>query len=492
MLVRRLNAQGYLVDATTDAAMGADMALTAPPAAMIADLWMPSISGVQLCRLLRAEPATAEVPVILRGEDDDPKSRFWAERAGATAYVRKGRMGELVRTLATAIERASDHEGFFMQLSGGSLDIRDRIARHLDAALFDSVIAAEVRALATCGSFERLFDQLSQLLSQLIGYRWMALSTTSPPCFGVHHHPRCDEVAEREARAALGRSGQTALTRIADEDAREEPEGPEPIVCDVPFGNLVLGRLALAPVCGSDEEAARLNRLVAQELGGPLKMAALVDEQQRLAMVDPLTGLMNRRSFLTQMKVELARSARYRLPLSVILLDIDHFKAINDARGHAAGDLVLTRVGELLRGILRVSDVSARWGGEEFVMALTNTDEAGAYIVAERVRVALQAFVIEHEGQRIPVTASLGVASYEAEEKFDPLIDRADRAMYEAKAHGRNRVVVWGDAGNVRRADAAATAPVERAADEPDEELEPGPRAARSAARAVAKPLHEA
>src|SRR5690606_39804273 len=67
------SAQGYLVDATTDAAMGADMALTAPPAAMIADLWMPSISGVQLCRLLRAEPATAEVPVILRGEDDDPK-----------------------------------------------------------------------------------------------------------------------------------------------------------------------------------------------------------------------------------------------------------------------------------------------------------------------------------------------------------------------------------------------------------------------------------
>src|SRR5882724_2379126 len=83
MLAPRLRAQGYQVDAVGDAASGAELSLSAPPSVVVADLWMPSISGVQICRLLRSEPATADVPVILRGEKDDPKSRFWAERAGA-------------------------------------------------------------------------------------------------------------------------------------------------------------------------------------------------------------------------------------------------------------------------------------------------------------------------------------------------------------------------------------------------------------------------
>jgi CheY-like chemotaxis protein len=102
VMARRLSAQGYLVEAFGDPAKGADVALASPPCALVADLWMPSISGVQRCRLLRAEPATAAVPVILRGQKDDPRSRFWAGRAGAAAYVAKGRMGELVRVLAGA------------------------------------------------------------------------------------------------------------------------------------------------------------------------------------------------------------------------------------------------------------------------------------------------------------------------------------------------------------------------------------------------------
>src|SRR5689334_21469919 len=99
----RLRAQGYDVEPVEDSATGAEMALAAPPDAVIADLWMPSISGVQICRLLRSEPATADVPVILRGEADDPKSRFWSKHAGASAYIVKGRMGDLVRGLETTI-----------------------------------------------------------------------------------------------------------------------------------------------------------------------------------------------------------------------------------------------------------------------------------------------------------------------------------------------------------------------------------------------------
>src|ERR1700712_3488785 len=112
VLAARLRAQGYDVEPVPDGATGADLALSAPPAAVISDLWLPSISGVQICRLLRSEPATADVPVILRGERDDPKSRFWAERAGAVAYVHKGRMGDLVRALAKATAAARTDDGF--------------------------------------------------------------------------------------------------------------------------------------------------------------------------------------------------------------------------------------------------------------------------------------------------------------------------------------------------------------------------------------------
>jgi two-component system, cell cycle response regulator len=442
VLVRRLSSQGYAVEAADDPVTGADMALSSPPAVVIADLWMPSISGVQLCRLLKAEPATADVPVILRGHDDDPRSRFWAERAGAAAYVRKGAMGALVRALSKAAAHAPDSDGFFMQLGGGSIDIRDRIARHLDSALFDSVIAAEVRSLASCGSFERLFDLFAQFLSQVMPYRWVAISTSAPDQFGLHHHPGTADEAESTARATLGIAAETEVLRVADEDARSESEGSPVIVCSIPFGNLEIGRLALAPITSTETDTAALLGLVARELGGPIRIAALMDEQKRLAAIDPLTGLRNRRAFLEQAQIEVARCRRYGIPLSIMLLDVDHFKAINDTHGHAGGDQVLAAMGALLRKQLRVPDLCARWGGEEFVVALTNTQLAGAAVVGERLREAVEAMRVESEGRWIRATSSFGVVELGLGESLDGCIDRADRAMYAAKVGGRNRVVV--------------------------------------------------
>jgi two-component system cell cycle response regulator len=438
VMARRLTAQGYRIDATADPAAGADMALSSPPDLLIADLWMPSISGVQLCRLLRAEPATAEVPVVLRGQHDDPRSRFWAERAGAAAYVVKGRMAELVRVLARASASKRD-SGFFMQLSGGSVDIRDRIARHLDAALFDSVIAAEVRALASCASFERLFDLFSQFLSQVISYRWLAITTTMPDQFALHHHPH-GLSAEAAAKAALRFDKDLPIVRVADEDACDEQDGPEPIVCDIPFGAVSLGQLALAPSTKSEPDTATLVSLVAREVAGPLRMAALMHELQQLATTDSLTKLMNRRAFLEMMVVELERCRRYEMPLSILLLDVDHFKAINDGYGHAAGDKVLAEMGELLHRQLRVTDSPARWGGEEFVLALKNTDGVGAIVVAERILAAIRALEVELPEKTIHFTASMGLATALPGESANAIIDRADHAMYAAKMGGRNRL----------------------------------------------------
>ncbi|HEY3496465.1 MAG TPA: diguanylate cyclase [Polyangiaceae bacterium] len=441
VMVERLSAQGYSVEAASDPLAAADMALSAPPAAVIADLWMPSTSGVQLCRLLRAEPATAEVPVILRGDDDDPRSRFWAERAGAAAYCRKGRMGELVRVLARTALPPND-DGFFVQLGGTGLDIRERIARHLDAALFDSVIAAEVRALAACGSFSRLFDSFAQLLSQVVAYRWLAISTEAPARFAIHHHPAHAETSEREARAALGLPETTAPLRVADEDASDEASGGPALTSRIPFGNASLGTLALAPSSRARDDTSSLVRLVAQELGGALRIAVLVDEQKRLASVDPLTGIRNRRAFLEQVAVEVNRAGRYGTALSALLFDVDHFKAINDRHGHSGGDLVLNALGKLLTTVLRIPDIPARWGGEEFVVALPNTDLDGARVVAERIRGEVERLSVFSGDVRVPVTISVGVAVLERTDTLDTLVDRADRAMYASKVAGRNRVSV--------------------------------------------------
>lgn len=440
VMARRLIAQGYVVDDASDAATGANFALSSPPRAVIADLWMPGISGVQLCRLLKSEAATRDVPVILRG-DQDPRSRFWAERAGAAAYVHKGRMGELMRALAHAIAEAPASDGFFLQLSE-SIDVRDRIARQLDAALFESVIASEVRALASCGSVERLFDSLTQFLAQVINYRWVALLTESPSAFAVHAHPHDALSAEAEARLALGVGSEMTAFTVIDEDAIQGDDCLEPCVANIPLGASQLGRLALCPAQTAGNDTHTLVALMARELAGPLRIAALMDESRRMAAIDALTGIANRRAFVSQGVVEVNRARRYQLPLSVLMMDVDHFKQINDKYGHATGDRVLNGLGLTLKANLRMPDIPARWGGEEFVVALPNTALSGAETVAERLREAVEQTVLEHEGARVPITISIGVAEVTAEETLEAVLERADHAMYEAKSSGRNRVKV--------------------------------------------------
>ncbi len=441
MLAERLRLQGFTVVECSDGAEGAVLSLEDPPAAVIADLSMPSISGVQLCRLLGSEIGTSGVPVILRG-DEGRRNHFWAEQAGAFAYVPKGRMGELVRALRKAIEERPNDSDFFVVSSTQGLDVRERIATHLDAALFDSVIAAEVRRLGTSESFDRLADLLSQFVSQVTSYRWIAVLRREPLRLAVHTNAASRDQAINEALTLFGLEANTPLVVIEDDDAAGDPEGPPPMLEAVHFGENAIGSFALAPCAAEHKSDRLLVSTIARELGGALRMATLVEESRWMATTDALTGLLNRRAFLESTGREVARSKRYNDDLSVILLDVDHFKLINDRRGHAAGDMVLAAVGQLLNQAVRTCDIVARWGGEEFVLVLPSTSLEGAQQVAERVRDLLEnAGIRDGNGDPIPVTASFGVATYTLGDTLEQVIDRADRAMYLAKSDGRNRVV---------------------------------------------------
>jgi two-component system, cell cycle response regulator len=440
LLADRLQLQGFSVVECRDGAEGAIRALEEPPAVIVADLSMPSISGVQLCRLLHSEGGTAHIPVVLRGSET-PRNHFWAEQAGAFAYVAKGRMGELVRALRRAIDRPAPTDDFFVVTSTEGLDVRERIAMHLDAALFDSVIAAEVRRLSSCESFDRLVDLLSQFVSQVTSYRWLAVSRTAPARVGIHFNSMCRD-SLKEARATLGVADDVSVCIVEDDDAAPDLEGPAPIQELVPFGDDYIGTIAMAPRAPVHPSDPILLRTIARELGGALRMATLIEESRWLATTDSLTGILNRRAFMEWATRELRQALRYDHPFAVILLDVDKFKKINDLRGHASGDLVLASVARIISDAVRSCDVVARWGGEEFVLALPCTPLGGAMEVAERVRASIEAATVyDVNKERVPVTASLGVAQLQAQESVEQLLDRADRAMYGAKNAGRNRVV---------------------------------------------------
>ena len=169
---------------------------------------------------------------------------------------------------------------------------------------------------------------------------------------------------------------------------------------------------------------------------------ALQDKLEQQARQDYLTGLFNRRYFMDQGQVELARVQRYGGTLSLFMLDIDHFKDINDTRGHKAGDVVLQRLGDILREMLRTVDIIGRIGGEEFAVLLPGTDLQSASEVAERLRERItNNHVVLDDGPPLHFTVSIGVVSLkEKNTNLDTLLVQADKALYQAKEAGRNKV----------------------------------------------------
>lgn len=173
-----------------------------------------------------------------------------------------------------------------------------------------------------------------------------------------------------------------------------------------------------------------------------LQAEAAREEMRRISLTDGLTGVMNRRGFDGAVRNQTASARRYRHPVSVIALDLDHFKKINDTFGHAAGDCVLMSVASVLMEETRTEiDVVGRVGGEEFMMLLPHTGLIGAAAVAERIRSRVAAAPVMFGDTAIPVTASLGVREFAFEEDPEKFLIDADEALYEAKRTGRNRVV---------------------------------------------------
>ncbi len=209
------------------------------------------------------------------------------------------------------------------------------------------------------------------------------------------------------------------------------------------LGSLVVG--STLPNRDLSREEERMLETVTVHASRTLANAQMFQRMEMMATTDGLTGLFNRRRFTELLEEALARAKRFSRQVSVLMVDADHFKSVNDTYGHPVGDIVLTRIAGILMKEARRTDVVARYGGEEFVVVLDETDVRGARSVAERIREKIERELIQGEFGRVRVTASLGLATWpEHADSMEDLLERADQALYEAKKNGRNRVEVYG------------------------------------------------
>ncbi|MCV2885998.1 GGDEF domain-containing protein [Aestuariibacter sp. AA17] len=171
------------------------------------------------------------------------------------------------------------------------------------------------------------------------------------------------------------------------------------------------------------------------------RMKQLSDEFERQARSDSLTKLPNRRSMREHLDYEFSRSQRAKQTMSVMLCDIDHFKSINDEHGHDGGDYTLIELSQLFRDTLRKQDIVARWGGEEFIFLLPETNQHDAYILAEKLRKRVENYGFKYKGTPFTLTVSIGIAEVEHHLSVDKAISLADHFMYQAKREGRNKTL---------------------------------------------------
>ena len=190
----------------------------------------------------------------------------------------------------------------------------------------------------------------------------------------------------------------------------------------------------------------QIGSFILKYIGSGNVEAVYHEEIYRMMITDGLTGIANRRKLDEAMENEFLRAKRYGRPLSIAILDADHFKKVNDTHGHIVGDFVLKKLATLFQQNIRREELLGRYGGEEFVVVMPEVDSSGAFQLAEKLRKTVEGTVFKSGEAELPVTISVGVATLGAEESVKAFLDTADQALYKSKEDGRNRVTIGGQA----------------------------------------------
>ena len=460
MIEGLLTEAGLAVATARDGIEALEKAHGLPVRLVILDVTMPRLNGYQACRLLKAEPATRHLPVIILTSRDQAGDRFWGLETGADYYLTKDseprRLADLVRNvLAAEPPRPSQPAAAPV----ASLDLISRVNELLDRKLYEATLLSEIgRVGRDLGHFDQCFTSVMSLVARAADFSLGGLAFVEDDELEVLlavQRPVSTELVEAAKRrllelVAAERRGQ-GFARVQARLFRPSTlSGPEEgaltgfVAVPVRTERRLSGVLALAgkSVARLGPEDQPFLEKVANQALIVTENARLVERLRTLSIRDSLTGLYNHRHSMEALQRESERVRRYAGRVGVLMVDVDHFKRINDELGHPAGDGVLKEIASRLRDGLRAVDVLGRYGGEEFVAILPETGLADARHTAERLRHAVGARPVRVGETEVAVTISVGCASQPGPGVDSPseLVAAADSALYRAKQGGRNRV----------------------------------------------------
>lgn len=442
------------------------------PDLLLLDILMPDADGCQLLERIKGEERWRDLPVLMLSAQPPEEASVRSLGLGAADFIRKPyrpkellarvqaqlRMGALLRSTRLALVRTEEALLRAQQDADSRrklVDILHEVTGDLSVTeLFHLLVRRAARALNV--------SHCSVVLAQPGDQTATVVAAFEDPTL---QHLTVQLERYPELKAAL-ESGQPMLIEDVDTHAIYDnvrglwdAEGIEMQIRSVialPF-SIDRGQYGVFLVRRTKEQErfgpedlefaeAVLTAAVAVIQRAQLVESTMADNArlEQLAQTDPLTQLLNRRALTERITAEMERALRYDSTLALLMIDLDHFKRINDTFGHLVGDDVLRDVAQLLAQTIRGSDIVARYGGEEFLVLLPETDDAGAESFAERIRAAVEShpFAREALAEPLRLTASVGVAVFPAAriENVEDLFQRADAALYRAKAEGRNRV----------------------------------------------------
>jgi two-component system cell cycle response regulator len=436
LLEAKLTAEYYDVISASDGPTALAMAASEKPDIVLLDVMMPGMDGFEVCRRIKSNPKTAHVPVVMVTALDQPSDRVTGLEAGADDFLTKpvddaalfARVRSLVR-----LKMMTD-ELRMRENTGQGMGLIDPAEAMIDSAISGRILVIEDRAESAAWFASALEPQHDVSSVDTFEEAMVRVKGGDPDLVVV----------------SLGMRSFDGL-RLCSQ-LRSLPEGRNvPILVVVSDGDR--RKLTQALEMGVNDYLTRpvdKNELVAR-VRTQLRKKRYADRLRQnvhlsveMALTDQLTGLHNRRYMTRHLDTLLASAAGSGGPLAFLIIDVDHFKTVNDSYGHDIGDEVLRKFASRISANVRAIDLACRFGGEEFVVVMPETEIALAWTVAERLRKSVETtpFEISRAPNRLSVTISIGIAGSEGPgDTAAALLHRADQALYRAKHNGRNRVV---------------------------------------------------
>jgi two-component system, cell cycle response regulator len=461
MLERLLTGVGLEVLTAKDGLEAIEKAFAEDVQLVVLDVMMPRMNGYQACRILKTEAVTRNLPVVILTSKDHPGDRFWGLETGADYYVTKDADPQKILDLVQQILHSSGNVRTARGEARSGVDILTRVNELLDRKLFEVTLLSEIgRVARSVMSFDESFTSVMAAVARVVDFTVGAMAFLEDDDLDVFlllQRPATPTFVE-EAKARLLEAITSARTGapFARVQARLFARGaggnePEAVVLGgfASFPVIANGRLVGLLAIGGKEAVrvgAEREALLAQAANQAhivLENCRLFERIRNLSVRDGLTDLYNHKHTMELLSTEVSRAGRYEEGMSLIMLDIDHFKKVNDEHGHQAGDSVLRDVARLLRDTLRNVDAVGRYGGEEFAAILPHTSREDGLLTGERIRKAVADHPFRVGNRELKVTVSVGVASYPSGAVDSPgaLVREADRALYRAKQAGRNAVM---------------------------------------------------